>query len=140
MRAVAGGVGGVGVAVDDVGTGDDAAGEIGVRRVDAGVDDGDERAGAARGAGRRGGEVDRVERPLDLGPHGLAGLAPERPRSARLCGSGEVEEVGAFGVVELERAGQCLQDALRDAVDVAAFQAGVVRNADARQDGDLLAA
>ena len=46
----------------------------------------------------------------------------------------------ALGVVELERAGQCLQHALRGAAHVAAFQARVVLDAHAGQYGDLLAA
>ena len=37
-------------------------------------------------------------------------------------GSGEVEEVSALGVVELERASQRLQHALRNTVHVAALQ------------------
>ena len=57
-----------------------------------------------------------------------------------LCGAGEVEEVRALGVVELERPRQRLEHALGDAAHVAALQAGVVRDAHAGQDGDLLAA
>ena len=48
--------------------------------------------------------------------------------------------MGALGVVELERAGQCLQHALGGAAHVSAFQARVVRDAHAGQDRDLLAA
>ena len=91
-------------------------------------------------AHERGGAGDRVERPLDLGPDALLGLAPARPRRRWVCGAGEVEEVGAFGVVELERAGECAQHALGDPVHVAALEAGVVRDAHPGQDGDLLAA
>ena len=54
-------------------------------------------------AHERGGAGDRVEGPLDLGPDALLGLAPTRPRRRRVCGAGEVEEVGALGVVELQR-------------------------------------
>ena len=50
-------------------------------------------------AHERGGAGDRVEAPLDLGPDALLGLAPTRPRCGGLCGAGEVEEVGALGVV-----------------------------------------
>ena len=46
----------------------------------------------------------------------------------------------ALGVVELERACERAQHALRGAVHVAALEASVVRNADARQDSDLLTA
>ena len=81
-----------------------------------------------------------VEHPLDARPDRCFGPAPTRPPWRRLCRAGEVEEVRALGVVELERAGQRLQHALGDAADVAALQAGVVRDADAGQDGDLLAA
>ena len=48
--------------------------------------------------------------------------------------------MGALGVVELERPGQCLKHALGGAAHVSAFQARVVRNAHAGQDRDLLAA
>ena len=63
-----------------------------------------------------------------------------RPRYRRLCGAGEVEEVGALGVVELERPGECLQHALRGPAHVSPLQARVVRNAHAGEDGDLFAA
>jgi hypothetical protein len=66
-----------------------------------------------------GGAGDRVEGPLDLGPDALLGSAATRWRCRRLCSAGEVEEVGAFGVVELERPGQCLQH------DVEQFRRGM---------------
>jgi hypothetical protein len=47
-----------------------------------------------------------------------------------LSGAGEVEQVPPLGVVELERPGERFQDALRDPVDVAALEAGVVGDAD----------
>jgi hypothetical protein len=78
-----------------------------------------------------GGAGDRVEGPLDLGPDALLGLAPARPRRRGLCGAGEVEEVGAFGVVELKRAGERAQHALGDAVHVSALKPGVVLDAHA---------
>lgn len=46
----------------------------------------------------------------------------------------------AFGVVELQRAGERFEDAFGDAAELAAFQAGVVGDADAGQDRDLFAA
>ena len=64
-------------------------------------------------AHERGGAGDRVEGPLDLGPDRLLGLAPARPRRRRVGGAGEVEQVGSLGLVELKRAGQRLQHALR---------------------------
>jgi hypothetical protein len=54
-------------------------------------------------------------------------------------GAGEVEEVGALGVVELKRASQRREDALGDPVHVSALKAGVVRSAHTGQNGDLLA-
>src|SRR4051812_18426923 len=46
----------------------------------------------------------------------------------------------ARSVVELQRASQSFEDAFGDAVDVAAFEPGVVRDADAPEHGDLFAA
>jgi len=54
--------------------------------------------------------------------------------------TGEVEEVRALGLVELQRAGQRLEHELGDAADLAALQAPVVVGADAGQRRDLLAA
>ncbi len=54
-------------------------------------------------AHERGGAGDRVEGPLDLGPDGLLGSAPTRPRRHWMRGAGEVEQVSPFGVVELKR-------------------------------------
>jgi hypothetical protein len=48
--------------------------------------------------------------------------------------------VSALGVVELERPGQCLEHALRDTVLCLRAPGGVVGNAHAGQDDDLLAA
>src|SRR5215212_11056361 len=45
-----------------------------------------------------------------------------------------------FGVVELQRPGQRLQDALGDAAETAAFEPGVVIDADAGEQRDLLPA
>src|SRR3954471_5665212 len=60
--------------------------------------------------------------------------AVSRASPGRLGGAGEVEEVGALGVVELERSGQCLQHALGGAAHVSAFQARVVRSAHTGED------
>jgi len=81
-----------------------------------------------------------LERPLDLRADARLGLAPARPRPGRLGGAGEIEEMAALGVVELERPGQCLQHALGGAAHVSALQARVVRDAHAGQDRDLFAA
>ena len=56
------------------------------------------------------------KRPLDLGPDAWLGLASARARPGRLGGAGEVKEVLAIGVVELERPGQCLQHAFGGAL------------------------
>jgi len=48
--------------------------------------------------------------------------------------------VGALGVVEPQRAGERVQHAFGYAAHVSALKAGVVRDADAGEDGDLLAA
>jgi hypothetical protein len=49
-------------------------------------------------------------------------------------------QVRALGVVKLQRTGERLQHAVRDAAGLAAFQALVVLDADPGQRGDLLAA
>ena len=61
-------------------------------------------------------------------------------RGGRLRGAGEVEQVRALGLVELQRAGERLEHALGDAAHVAALEARVVRDADAGEHRDLLAA
>ena len=48
--------------------------------------------------------------------------------------------MGAFGVVESQRPGERIQDALRDAIHIAALKAGVVRDAHTCENPDLLAA
>jgi hypothetical protein len=65
---------------------------------------------------------------------------PRAPRRDGTGGTGQVEEVGALGLVELERASECVQDELGDAGDVAALQPPVVLDAHPGQRGDLLAA
>src|SRR6202044_3901848 len=55
----------------------------------------------------------------------------------RLAGTGEVEEVRAFSVVELERAGDGFDDVVGHAGEVASLDTGVVLHADARQGGEL---
>ena len=48
--------------------------------------------------------------------------------------------MGPFGLVELERPGEAFEDAVGDASGVPALEAGVVVDADAGEQGDLLAA
>ena len=55
-------------------------------------------------------------------------------------GLGEVEQVRAFGVVELQGPGECVEHRWRHPAEEAAFQFGVVLDADPGQRGDLAAA
>ena len=78
-----------------------------------------------------------VDDALDDRPDALlGGAAPLRRHGAD--GAREVVQVRAFGVVELQRAGERLQDAVGDAADVAALQSPVVLDAHAGQRRDLL--
>ena len=52
---------------------------------------------------------------------------------------GEAEQVGAFGVVELQGAGERVEHAGGDSGQGAAFELGVVLHAHAGQRGDLAA-
>jgi hypothetical protein len=81
----------------------------------------------------------RVEHALHARPH-LLRCAAARALGRRVRCACEVEQVGAFGVVELERPGERFEHAVGGAGDVSAFQARVVLDADAGQGGDLLAA
>jgi hypothetical protein len=56
------------------------------------------------------------------------------------CTVGQVEQVLAFDVVELQRLRDRVEHALRGAADVAAFELGVVVEADTGEGGDLFAA
>jgi hypothetical protein len=81
-----------------------------------------------------------VEELLHRGADALLARPPARRRGEGLCGAGEVEEVRALGVVQPQRSGDRVEDALRCPGELAALQAGVVRNAHAGEDRDLLAA
>jgi len=67
-----------------------------------------------------------------LGPALLK--ATSRPRALTVAvhdgGVREVEQVGPFGVVELQRPGQGVEDRCRDSSDRAALELGVVLDAD----------
>jgi len=76
---------------------------------------------------------------LNARPDPLLALAAAPQRGRRLGRPGEVEEVRALGLVELQRARQRLKHAFGDTAHVAALQPGVVRDADSGQDRDLLA-
>ena len=55
-------------------------------------------------------------------------------------GAGQVEQVGAFGFVELQGTGDGFEDAVGDTGEVAALEPGVVVDADPGEHGDLFAA
>ena len=75
------------------------------------------------------------------GPHPLPGRAAARRRGGRGArGADQPEEVVALGLVELEGVDEPVQDAVGDAADAAALEAGVVLDADPGEQGDLLAA
>ena len=86
---------------------------------------------------------DRLQGPAQAQPRrGLVGRTP--PRAARggdaVGRAREVEEVRAFGLVELQRPGQGLEDPGGCAGDLAALEAGVVLDAEPSQRRDLAAA
>ena len=83
--------------------------------------------------------VHRVEDLLHGRPHPLLRRAPTG-RPVRRRGADEVEQVGSFGFVELQRPHDAFEDVFGDAVGVAALEAGVVLDADPGQHGDLFAA
>ena len=89
------------------------------------------------------GAVNRSSTHCRLGPGcpALAGAAAGSHAGAGAVGGvGEVEQVGPFGVVELQGAGDRVEDGGGDAGDRAAFELGVVLDADPGQGGDLAAA
>ena len=73
------------------------------------------------------------------GPAARLGRRRRRGRGV-VGGAGEVEQVGAFGFVELQGAGDGFEDAVGDAGEVPAFEPGVVVDADPGEHGDLFAA
>ena len=84
-----------------------------------------------RDHGRRAGHG--VEHRPDARPHpGLRG-APSVSRAPGRRRTGQVEQVHALGLVQAQRVGQGLQDALRHPAEVSPLEAGVVVDADAGQ-------
>jgi hypothetical protein len=80
----------------------------------------------------------RVDNPRHARADMLQGGAPSRgPLGVR--GADEVEQMSVFGVVELERLADGLEDALGDSPRVPALEPGVVLDTDAREERDLLA-
>ena len=86
---------------------------------------------------------DRLERPLQAQPRrGLArrtATGTTRGGDA-VGGTGEVEQVGALGLVELQRPRERVEDAGRGAGDLAALEPGVVLDAETGDRRDLAAA
>ena len=82
------------------------------------------------------GVEDRLQLRGDRRRRGAAGAG----RGGRPPGAREVEQVGLFGGVELQRAGDGLQDAVGGVGERAALQPDVVVDAEPGQGGDLLAA
>jgi len=72
---------------------------------------------------------------LDLLPAAL-----RRSGAARPGGAGEVEQVGPFGLVQLQRAGDSAEDLVGDAGDVAFLQPRVVVDLDPGEHRDFLPA
>jgi hypothetical protein len=87
-----------------------------------------------RGHGRH-----RVDHALDRGPHTLGRRTPAL-LGPRGCASGpeQVEQVRPLGVVEAQGVGDPVDDAVRDAGGVAAFQTDVVLRRDAHEQRGLL--
>jgi hypothetical protein len=67
------------------------------------------------------------------------GLGPPLPRRAGLGRTAQVKQVGAFGLVELKRVRDAVEDSVGCAGQVSSLHADVIVNADAREQGDLLA-
>jgi hypothetical protein len=85
---------------------------------------------------------DRLQSPTQTqAGSGLGGgAAPESARGRdAVGGAGEVEQVRAFGLVELQRAGKGLQNAGRRAGDLAALEPCVIFHAQSGDGGDLAA-
>ncbi len=68
----------------------------------------------------------------------LAGSAADR--ASPVGGADQVEQVGPFGLVELQGPGDAFEDVFGRTVGVSAFEAGVVLDADAGQHGHLFSA
>lgn len=82
----------------------------------------------------------RIQGPLEA--RRCVSVRPEASTSrsgGRSGGGGEVEEVGSFGVIELQRHGEAVENLRGDTADCATFDAGVVLDAHSGQDGDLAA-
>jgi hypothetical protein len=63
---------------------------------------------------------------LHAGAHAVLRRSPSRPWRQGLHGPGEVDEVRALGVVEAQRAGKRVEDAVGGGGEIAALQAAVV--------------
>ena len=83
--------------------------------------------------------TDRVQDLLHAGRDARV-LGPALARRLGLGRAGEVEQVVAFSVVQLQRPGDALKDGVRGAGEVAAFHPDVVVDADSRKQRDLFSA
>jgi hypothetical protein len=81
----------------------------------------------------------RVQQLLHAGTDPLLRRAAPRPGTGARC-AGQAEQVGTFGLVELQGLGERVQHAVRHALGVAALQPRVVLDAHTGQQGGLLAA
>ncbi len=86
-----------------------------------------------------GGHRHGVEQPLD-GRRDLDVLAAGRRSAGGPGCSGQIEQVGAFVLVQLQRPRDRVENVLGDAADVALLKARVPLDADAGEHGDLLPA
>ncbi|MDX6261329.1 MAG: hypothetical protein QOH84_3017 [Kribbellaceae bacterium] len=86
--------------------------------------------------------LDRVQRPLQAEPRGRLARRPAagttRGRDP-VRGPGEVEEVGSFGVIQLERSGEGFEHAGGGAGDLATLEPCVVLDAEPGDGRDLTA-
>ena len=80
-----------------------------------------------------------VEEALHAGPDLLLARSAAAGGRGVVGGAGEVEQVGAFGFVELQGAGDGFEDAVGDTGEVAALEPGVVVDAHPGEHGDLFA-
>ena len=88
---------------------------------------------------RRGRVADRIEDPLHTRSHSLLHRTATGARS-RTCCTGEVKQMSALRLIELQRVGYRLQHVLRNSAEVSALQAGVVVDAHSGQQRDFFPA
>lgn len=85
----------------------------------------------------------KIDHRVEDGLHRRANTLAGGAATCRACRTGradQIEEVGAFGLVELQGPGDAFEDILRNSVGASTFQPGVVLDADASKKSDLLSA